>query len=63
MEADLVVRPVTKNVHWSQFDQFPALISSGRTAMETLIPKLETFLLDSKKWSKRINRWIEQKTY
>ena len=63
VEADLVVRPVTKNIHWSQFDQFPALISSGRTAMETLIPKLEKFLLDSKKWSKRINRWFEQKTY
>ena len=63
MEADLVVRPVTKNIHWSQFDQFPALISSGRTAMETLIPKLEKFLSDSKKWSKRINRWFEQKTY
>jgi len=63
LEADLVIRPVTLNIHWSQFDQLPALISSGRTATEMVIHDLEKLLLKSKKWSKRINRLFKQKTY
>ena len=63
MSADLVITPETLNIHWSQFDQLSVLISRGRDATEKLIPELERALSRSKKWTSRISRWLDNKTY
>ena len=56
-EADFVIQPDTLGIHWSDFEQFDALMEKGKLAvkgsiqqLKTIINKKQTVLNGEKEW-------------
>ena len=40
-EADILVKPNVAGIHWSDFENFNKLLSSGKRAMEKILNRLK----------------------
>ena len=57
-EADFVIRPDTMGLHWSDFDQFEALIEKGKDAARTSLDQLRTSINQKQTIFSKMKEWL-----
>ena len=53
VEADVVIRPDVKNLHWSNFSQAIDLITEGEKATRKNLPKIRRAMNIFNRWFKK----------
>ncbi|MFQ6604976.1 MAG: patatin-like phospholipase family protein [Fidelibacterota bacterium] len=57
-EADFVIRPEVKGLHWSQFERFDELVTAGKVKGESNLDELFAAIAERKSWKYKIKKWM-----
>ena len=60
-EADFVIRPHVKNLHWSSFSEVEGLMEKGMSAANEIIDDLLKLLEEKSSWNYKAKQWFGQK--
>ena len=57
-EADVVIRPNVKGLHWSQFEEFDSILKNGQDAAEIMLPTVLLKMRKQQSWFARLKELV-----